>query len=206
MTRSQSVRLVKSAGVSGREGSVEQKKKIGLVRPRSSTMANPAKEPRSAARTIQAGWRGQAVRSREGGEVRREEGVVVTVLCVQANQVREELRQMRLEQHTKQLAKELNSARQQLQQERQLRKVQSDTIKVLWKEIQTLQMDNELEYGGGGRQWVRRNRRVYEDSDSSRERTDRQDSSASDQDRQRQGQAGVEELSRTCAHLQTQVR
>ena len=205
MTRSQSVRLVKSAGVSGREGSVEQKKKIGLVRPRSSTMANPAKEPQSAARTIQAGWRGQAVRSREGGEVRRGKGVVVTVLCVQANQVREELRQMRLEQHTKQLAKELNSARQQLQQERQLRKVQSDTIKVLWKEIQTLQMDNELEYGGG-RQWVRRNRRVYEDSDSSRERTDRLSSSASDQDRQRQGQAGVAELSRTCAHLQTQVR
>ena len=128
---------------------------------------------------------------------------------------------MRLEQHTKQLAKELKSARQQLEQERQLRKVQSDTIKVLWKEIQTLQMENELEYGGrvvmqprdAMRAAIRRGRggsagqgSGYEDSDSSRERVgghqDRGDSSASEQDRQ----AGVAELSRTCAHLQTQVR
>ena len=37
---------------------------------------------------------------------------------------------MRLEAHTKQLTKELKSARAALEQERKLRKVQSDTIKV----------------------------------------------------------------------------
>ena len=101
---------------------------------------------------------------------------------------------MRLEAHTKQLSKELRSARAALEQERKLRKVQSDTIKVrkieekeirksnflsqmnlifstmhetfslqklklmlsipkkpsvlqvLWKKIQSLQMENELDY------------------------------------------------------------
>ena len=50
--------------------------------------------------------------------------------CVQVREVKEELRSMRLEAHTKQLAKELKSARAALEQERKLRKVQSDTIKV----------------------------------------------------------------------------
>ena len=45
-------------------------------------------------------------------------------------EVKEELRNMRLEAHTKQLSKELRSARAALEQERKLRKVQSDTIKV----------------------------------------------------------------------------
>ena len=44
--------------------------------------------------------------------------------------MKEELRNMRLEAHTKQLSKELRSARAALEQERKLRKVQSDTIKV----------------------------------------------------------------------------
>ena len=44
--------------------------------------------------------------------------------------MKEELRSMRLEAHTKQLTKELKSARAALEQERKLRKVQSDTIKV----------------------------------------------------------------------------
>ena len=49
---------------------------------------------------------------------------------------------MRLEAHTKQLSKELRSARAALEQERKLRKVQSDTIKVrekvLWKKLQPM--------------------------------------------------------------------
>ena len=44
--------------------------------------------------------------------------------------MKEELRSMRLEAHTKQLTKELRSARTALENERKLRKVQSDTIKV----------------------------------------------------------------------------
>ena len=60
--------------------------------------------------------------------------------------MKEELRNMRLEAHTKQLSKELRNARAALEQERKLRKVQSDTIKVLWKEIQALQNENEMEY------------------------------------------------------------
>ena len=77
---------------------------------------------------------------------------------IQVREVKEELRNMRLEAHTKQLSKELRSARAALEQERKLRKVQSDTIKVgqrcpwrwlicpellqvLWKEIQSLQME-----------------------------------------------------------------
>ena len=81
------------------------------------------------ARTVQAGWRGHQARTRDP-EVR---------------EVKEELRNMRLEAHTKQLSKELRNARAALEQERKLRKVQSDTIKVLWKEIQSLQMENENE-------------------------------------------------------------
>ena len=48
----------------------------------------------------------------------------------QVREVKEELRSMRLEAHTKQLTKELRSARAALENERKLRKVQSDTIKV----------------------------------------------------------------------------
>ena len=60
--------------------------------------------------------------------------------------MKEELRTMRLEAHTKQLTKELKSAKVALEQERKLRKVQSDTIKVLWKEIQALQLEQEMEF------------------------------------------------------------
>ena len=60
--------------------------------------------------------------------------------------MKEELRNMRLEAHTKQLSNELRNARAALEQERKLRKVQSDTIKVLWKEIQSLQNESEMEY------------------------------------------------------------
>ena len=54
--------------------------------------------------------------------------------------MKEELRSMRLEAHTKQLTKELKSARTALEQERKLRKVQSDTIKVCM-------MMNQFSYG-----------------------------------------------------------
>ena len=49
--------------------------------------------------------------------------------------MKEELRNMRLEAHTKQLTKELKSARAALENERKLRKVQSDTIKVKHQNI-----------------------------------------------------------------------
>ena len=52
------------------------------------------------------------------------------VALFQVREVKEELRSMRLEAHTKQLTKELRSARAALENERKLRKVQSDTIKV----------------------------------------------------------------------------
>ena len=118
--------------------------------------------------------------------------------------MKEELRSLRLEAHTKQLSKELKSARLALEQERKLRKVQSDTIKVLWREIQALQVDQE---SGHDRRLDREKRRmterklgrmlsggsqsnVYEDSDSSR---------GEEQDR------SVAALSQTCVVLQSQV-
>ena len=55
---------------------------------------------------------------------------LLKVALFQVREVKEELRSMRLEAHTKQLTKELRSARAALENERKLRKVQSDTIKV----------------------------------------------------------------------------
>lgn len=111
---------------------------------------------------------------------------------------------MRLEAHTKQLTKELKSARIALEQERKLRKVQGDTIKVLWREIQALQVEQESDHD---RRLEREKRRlterklgrmfsggsqttVYEDSDSSR---------GEEQER------SVAALSQTCVVLQSQV-
>ena len=59
---------------------------------------------------------------------------------VKVREVKEELRSMRLEAHTKQLSKELKSARAALEQERKLRKVQSDTIKVNQMILDTMQL------------------------------------------------------------------
>merc|ERR1719282_14501 len=155
LTRSQSQRLG-GRGVSGSRNSLERTPGPGpgshLVRPRSSTVSSTpnsrgtatitcsSSTASTAARSIQSGWRGHSTRTRDP-EVR---------------EVKVELRSMRLEAHTKQLTKELKSARAALEQERKLRKVQSDTIKVLWKEIQALQIEQELdrEFGhpgaGGG--------------------------------------------------------
>ena len=71
---------------------------------------------------------------------------------------------MRLESHTKQLSKELRAARAALEQERKLRKVQSDTIKVLWKEIQSLQQENEMDYEAGYSSHQRPSQQRYPDS------------------------------------------
>ena len=119
--------------------------------------------------------------------------------------MKDELRTMRLEAHTKQLTKELKSAKVALEQERKLRKVQSDTIKVLWKEIQALQEQQEAA-GGHDRRLDRDKRRLserkvgrllagagpatskYEDSDSSRG-----------------DEESVAALSQTCVVLQSQV-
>ena len=113
---------------------------------------------------------------------------------------------MRLEAHTKQLTKELKSAKVALEQERKLRKVQSDTIKVLWKEIQALQVQQEEAGAGHERRLDRDKRRLserkvgrmlgglqtttslYEDSDSSRGEEE-----------------NVAALSQTCVVLQSQV-
>jgi len=157
LTRSQSQRLGPRGHVTTSERHVGQPRvNSATVRPRSSTLnsnsstargdpcvgGGPGGASSAAARSIQAGWRGHSTRTRDP-EVR---------------EVKEELRSMRLEAHTKQLSKELKSARAALEQERKLRKVQSDTIKVLWKEIQALQVEQELDrefgnnqgYQGGG--------------------------------------------------------
>ena len=129
---------------------------------------------------------------------------LLILFSLKVRDVKEELRSLRLEAHTKQLSKELKSARLALEQERKLRKVQSDTIKVLWREIQALQVDQE---SGHDRRLDREKRRmterklgrmlsggsqsnVYEDSDSSR---------GEEQDR------SVAALSQTCVVLQSQV-
>ena len=128
-------------------------------------------------------------------------------VCLQVREVKEELRSMRLEAHTKQLTKELKSAKVALEQERKLRKVQSDTIKVLWKEIQALQVqqeqvghDRRLERDKrrlterkvgkmlGGLQTSSTSSMMYEDSDSSRGEEE-----------------SVAALSQTCVVLQSQV-
>ena len=80
-------------------------------------------------------------------------------VTLKVRDVKEELRNMRLEAHTKQLTKELKSARTALEQERKLRKVQGDTIKVLWREIQALQVEQE---SGHDRRLEREKRRLTE--------------------------------------------
>ena len=54
--------------------------------------------------------------------------------------MKEEVRQLRHEQHIRHLSKELDVTKSALEQERKLRALQMDAIKVLWKEVQL--MDN----------------------------------------------------------------
>ena len=71
------------------------------------------------------------------------------VALFQVREVKEELRSMRLEAHTKQLTKELKSARAALENERKLRKVQSDTIKVNLLNMCMLNILHDVDKWGG---------------------------------------------------------
>ena len=116
---------------------------------------------------------------------------------------------MRLEAHTKQLTKELKSAKVALEQERKLRKVQSDTIKVLWKEIQALQVQQE-EAGGHDRRLERDKRRLTERKvgrlvGGLQTSTSSTNMMYEDSDSSRGDEESVAALSQTCVILQSQV-
>jgi hypothetical protein len=51
------------------------------------------------------------------------------------NQLKDEVRNLRTEEHIKHLTKELSNAKLALERERKLRSLQMDAIKVLWKEV-----------------------------------------------------------------------
>ena len=75
-----------------------------------------------AATMIQKQWRGHATRNNDPKVV----------------ELKEEVRNLRTEQHIRHLTKELSAAKCALEQERKLRALQMDAIKVLWKEVQML--------------------------------------------------------------------
>ena len=79
-------------------------------------------ESQLAATIIQTQWRGHATRNIDPKVV----------------ELKEEVRSMRTEQHIRHLTKELSAAKTALEQERKLRALQMDAIKVLWKEVQLL--------------------------------------------------------------------
>lgn len=118
-----------------------------MSRPRSNTLSTPlssnsasnsavvaanpvsgnksSKSPRahSAAMTVQKNWRGHLAKERDAEKV---------------SQLKEEVRNLRTEEHIKHLTKELANAKQALERERKLRALQMDAIKVLWKEVQLM--------------------------------------------------------------------
>ena len=53
-------------------------------------------------------------------------------------ELKAEVRELRSEEHIKYLSRELSSAKSALEQERKLRALQMDAIKVLWKEVQMM--------------------------------------------------------------------
>ena len=75
-----------------------------------------------AATVIQKQWRGHATRNNDPKVI----------------ELKEEVRSLRTEQHIRHLTKELSAAKSALEQERKLRALQMDAIKVLWKEVQML--------------------------------------------------------------------
>uniref|UniRef100_T1J4N6 Centrosomal protein of 97 kDa n=1 Tax=Strigamia maritima TaxID=126957 RepID=T1J4N6_STRMM len=81
---------------------------------------------KNAAVLIQAAWKGFHTRERDP----------------LVKKMKDELRHRRTEEHIGQLTTELNKTRQELQHERQLRTLQIDTIRALWKEVQLLQKIN----------------------------------------------------------------
>ena len=91
----------------------------------------------AAATIIQKQWRGHATRNNDPKVL----------------ELKEEVRNLRTEQHIRHLTKELSAAKSALEQERKLRALQMDAIKVLWKEVQMLdpnKYENSSSGAGGG--------------------------------------------------------
>ena len=91
----------------------------------------------AAATVIQKQWRGHATRNNDPKVI----------------ELKEEVRNLRTEQHIRHLTKELSAAKSALEQERKLRALQMDAIKVLWKEVQMLdpnKYENSSNGVGGG--------------------------------------------------------
>lgn len=76
-----------------------------------------------ASTTIQKHWRGHATRNNDE----------------RVKELKSEIRQQRMEQHIRHLTKELTSAKGALEQERKLRALQMDALKVMWKELQMME-------------------------------------------------------------------
>merc|ERR1719295_1871669 len=91
----------------------------------------------AAANTIQKHWRGNAPASATSRSNDK-----------RVNELKEEVRQLRHEQHIRHLSKELDVTKSALEQERKLRSLQMDAIKVLWKEVQLMDVH---QHAGGPR-------------------------------------------------------
>ncbi|TRY76503.1 hypothetical protein TCAL_15981, partial [Tigriopus californicus] len=76
----------------------------------------------TASTVIQKTWKGHHTRHKDE----------------KVQELKHEVRSMRTEEHVKYLTKELNQAKSALEQERKLRSLQMDAIKVLWKEVQMM--------------------------------------------------------------------
>ncbi len=88
--------------------------------------ASPGSTPRNynaAATVIQKTWKGHSATRESESKIQ---------------ELKQEVRELRSEEHIKYLTKELNTAKSALEQERKLRALQMDAIKVLWKEVQMM--------------------------------------------------------------------
>jgi len=145
MTRSVSARLPSSTSAAKEqelangkryapEKYADARRKLSESRPGSAPAANktnqgqarrPAvagKEAVAASTTVQKHWRGHQARQ---GDTKVQE-------------LKDEVRALRTEEHVRHLTRELQSAKAALEQERKLRSLQMDAIKVLWKEVQMM--------------------------------------------------------------------
>ncbi len=95
----------------------------------------PGTPKAAAAAKIQKNYRGHSAKEKDSERV---------------NQLKEEVRTLRMEEHIKHLSKELASAKEALDRERKLRSLQMDAIKVLWKEVQLMDEARCSSGGGGG--------------------------------------------------------
>lgn len=86
----------------------------------SSTL--PSGKSNASATTIQKHWRGHQTRNNDE----------------KVQDLKKEVRSLRTEEHIKFLTKELQTTKESLEQERKLRSLQMDAIKVLWKEVQMM--------------------------------------------------------------------